>query len=131
MAPALPAAAQGRSGPAVEAGTAGDRSRRLGRAILGNQPGREGTCKGNGSHTPRRLHGTRRRADASGLRLLPPRRGERPRGRWAKARVRSGRCHSDASSPQARRRRRLRAAAGAGKFSRFAGTSGSSALLLP
>ena len=37
--------------------------------------------------------------------------------RWAEARVRSGRCHQSASSLRTARRRRLRAAAGAGKLS--------------
>lgn len=45
MAQALPAGAGGTSGPAVRAGTVGDRGRRWGRAIAGNTPGRQGTAQ--------------------------------------------------------------------------------------
>lgn len=120
MAQALPEAAGGTSGPAGRAGTAGDRGRRGARTTARSEPNARGPRRGNGPREPRRLRP--RRADASGLSLLPLRRGVCRLRRWAEARVRSGRCHQGASSLRTTRRPRLWAAAGAGKLSHGART---------
>lgn len=94
-------------------GTVGDRSRRWGRAIAGKALG--DSAGETGPSQPAARAGLPRRTDASGL-SLPRRRGGRRHQGWAEARIRSGCCHRGASSLRAPRRRRLRAAAGAGKF---------------
>lgn len=112
--------ASGRRGYVGASGQGGD-SRRprpaLGTRDRGEHAGTPGDCaEETGPSQPAARAGLPWRADASGL-SLPLRGGGHRHQGWADARIRSGCCHRGASSLRAPRRRRLRAAAGAGKFS--------------